>query len=173
MSKKLSFGKFRALQRASTPDGFFNILAIDHQDALRRAMNPQFPDRVSPADLTGFKLQTVAALIDNVSGVLLDPVYGVFQAIVGQILETKGLLVELEKADYQLNPMPLDVEIDPDWNVAKIKQINADGVKLFFYYNPHQADHAARQEATRAQTMSADMGYHWGQVDAAEVLALL
>ncbi|MCA9957239.1 MAG: hypothetical protein KC434_21070, partial [Anaerolineales bacterium] len=32
---------------------------------------------------------------------------------------------------------------------------------------------AARQEATRAQTMSPDMGYHWGQVDAAEVLALL
>ncbi|MCB8925689.1 MAG: serine protease [Ardenticatenaceae bacterium] len=32
---------------------------------------------------------------------------------------------------------------------------------------------AARQEATRAQTMSLDMGYHWGQVDAAEVLALL
>jgi hypothetical protein len=29
---------------------------------------------------------------------------------------------------------------------------------------------AAKQEATRAQTLSADMGYHWGQVDAAEVL---
>ena len=31
----------------------------------------------------------------------------------------------------------------------------------------------ARQEAERAQRMSADMGYHWGQVDAAEVLAAL
>jgi hypothetical protein len=30
---------------------------------------------------------------------------------------------------------------------------------------------AARPEAERAQRMSADMGYHWGQVDAAEVLA--
>ncbi len=28
----------------------------------------------------------------------------------------------------------------------------------------------ARQEVTRAQTMSVDMGYHWGQVDAAEPL---
>ena len=28
----------------------------------------------------------------------------------------------------------------------------------------------AKQEATRAQTMSTDMGYHWGQVDAAELL---
>ncbi|MCB8980267.1 MAG: trypsin-like peptidase domain-containing protein [Ardenticatenaceae bacterium] len=32
---------------------------------------------------------------------------------------------------------------------------------------------AAKQEASRAQTMSIDMGYHWGQVDATEVLALL
>jgi tetratricopeptide (TPR) repeat protein len=31
----------------------------------------------------------------------------------------------------------------------------------------------ARQEATRAQTMSQEMGYQWGQVDAAEVLAAL
>ena len=31
----------------------------------------------------------------------------------------------------------------------------------------------ARQEAERAQRMSVDMGYHWGQVDAAEVLAAL
>jgi tetratricopeptide (TPR) repeat protein len=29
---------------------------------------------------------------------------------------------------------------------------------------------AARQEAVHAQSMSTDMGYHWGQVDAAEVL---
>ena len=32
---------------------------------------------------------------------------------------------------------------------------------------------AARAEAERAQHMSTDMGYHWGQMDAAEVLAAL
>jgi len=31
----------------------------------------------------------------------------------------------------------------------------------------------ARAEAERAQHTSADMGYHWGQVDSAEVLAAL
>jgi hypothetical protein len=31
----------------------------------------------------------------------------------------------------------------------------------------------ARAEAERARQMSADMGYHWGQVDVAEVLAAL
>ncbi len=32
---------------------------------------------------------------------------------------------------------------------------------------------AAHREAARAQTMSQEIGYHWGQVDAAELLAAL
>ncbi|MGK7872757.1 MAG: hypothetical protein AB4426_05425 [Xenococcaceae cyanobacterium] len=32
---------------------------------------------------------------------------------------------------------------------------------------------AAQKEAEKAQRMSAEMGYHWGQVDAAEVLAAM
>ncbi len=39
--------------------------------------------------------------------------------------------------------------------------------------SPTAARKEARLEADRAQTMSTNMGYHWGQVDAAEVLALL
>lgn len=152
--KTLSMGKYRALQRASTQDGLFNILALDHQDALRRVLNPQSPATVADSDLTAFKMQAVSLLIDDVSGVLLDPVYGAFQAIEAHNLGSKGLLVELEKADYQMNPMPLDVEIDPDWSVAKIKHMNADGVKLFFYYNPYQRDHAARQEAVVRQVVT-------------------
>lgn len=142
-----SIGKYRALQKASTPDGFFTILAIDHQDALRRALRPQEPEFVSDADLVDFKQQVVSGLIEAVSGVLLDPLYGAFQAIAAGTLASKGLLLELEKADYQMNPMPLDVEIDPGWSVAKIRQMNADGVKLFFYYNPASREHASRQEA--------------------------
>lgn len=142
-----SIGKYRALQRASTPDGFFTILAIDHQDALRRSLSPDAPEQVSNAALIDFKNQVVRVLIDDASGVLLDPLYGAFQTISKGILGSKGLLVELEKADYQMEPLPLDVEIDPDWNPAKIKTMHADGVKLFFYYNPFEADHAARQES--------------------------
>ena len=145
--RHLSIGKSRALQRASTSDGLFNIVAIDHQDALRRALNPVSPDNVTNEELMLFKQQVVSTLADDMSGILLDPIYGAFQAISDGTLGSKGLLVELEKADYQMEPLPLDVEIDPQWNVAKIKQMNADGVKLFFYYNSAQTEHARRQEA--------------------------
>lgn len=147
VQRRFSIGKYRALQRASTAEGLFNIVAIDHQDALRRSLNVESPQSVSDDEMVLFKRQVVSALADDLSGVLLDPLYGAFQAIVNRSVGQKGLLVELEKADYQMEPLPLDVEIDPDWNVAKIKQMNADGVKLFFYYNPHSAEHAQRQEA--------------------------
>jgi tagatose 1,6-diphosphate aldolase len=147
MSKKtLSIGKHRALQRASTDDGLFTILAIDHQDALRRAIQPKSPENLSAEDLIIFKHDIVSALISEVSGVLLDPIYGTFQAISAGILKHSALLVELEKADYQLKPLPLDVEIDPDWNVSKIKCMGADGVKLFFYYNPENDEHTKHQD---------------------------
>lgn len=142
----ISIGKYRALQQASTSTGLFNVLAIDHQDALRRALNPDDPFSVDDKTMMQFKLDVVSTLIGDVSGVLLDPLYGAFQAISNNILLHKGLLVELEKADYQLEPMPLDVEIDDAWSVPKIKGIHADGVKLFFYYNPDNEAHCERQE---------------------------
>jgi tagatose 1,6-diphosphate aldolase len=148
MTKKiLSPGIYRALQRASANDGLFHIVAIDHQDALRRVINPDAPAGVSAETMTRLKMEVVATLLDDASAVLLDPLFGAFQSIASDNLGNKGLLVELEKADYQMEPMPLVVEIDPNWSVARIKQLNADGVKLFFYYNPRHKQHAAKQEA--------------------------
>jgi tagatose-1,6-bisphosphate aldolase len=137
----LSMGKRRALQRASTPEGIFAILALDHQDSLRRVLD--LPDE----DLIQFKMDVVGALRHDASGTLLDPVLGAAQAIQQGIVSQIGLLVELEKADYSMDPLPLNVEIDPDWNVAKIKRMGADGVKLFFYYNPDHTRYADAQDS--------------------------
>ena len=57
--KELSVGKYRALQKASTDDGIFCILAIDHQDALRRALNPDTPTNVTNNELSNFKLDVL------------------------------------------------------------------------------------------------------------------
>lgn len=145
--KQVGLGKYRALGRASTPEGDFNILALDHSDALKRALNPAAPHRVTVEQIVAFKQQVVAALAPEASGVLLDPIYGAPQAICGGNLASAGLLVELEKADYQLKPMPLEGEILPGWSVAKIKRMSADGVKLFFYYNPDAPELAQKQDA--------------------------
>ncbi|MBC7811104.1 MAG: hypothetical protein H7175_08160, partial [Burkholderiales bacterium] len=128
MTKQVSLGKYRALQRASTVDGHFTILALDHSDALRRAMNPNAPETVTSAQIMTFKEQVIRILAPETSGVLLDPIYGAAQAVCGNYLGGAGLLVELEKADYALRPMPLETEILPGWSAAKIKHMGADGV---------------------------------------------
>lgn len=46
-------------------------------------------------------------------------------------------------------------------------------VALAWAYQAAGDPASARAEAIRAQSMSAEMGYHWGQLDAAEVLAAL
>ncbi len=143
--KQVELGKYRALGRASTPERHFNILALDHSDALKRAMNPTAPQTITTEQIVAFKRQVVAALASEASGVLLDPIYGAPQAICGANLASAGLLVELEKADYQLQPMPLESEVLPGWSVAKVKRMSADGVKLFFYYNPDSSELAAHQ----------------------------
>jgi len=158
MTKPLTPGKLRGLQRASTPGGMFTILAIDHQDALRRVM----PESETSDDaLTRFKLNVVAVVQSEISGVLLDPVLSATQAISAGLTNRIGLLVELEKADYNLEPMPLTVEIDAAWSVQKTKKMGADGVKLFFYYHPDDTAHAQKQEATIrrivADCMTADI----------------
>ena len=155
MAKTITIGKYRALQRATTPNGIFSVLAIDHQDALRRSLNPNSPTTVTDQEVIQFKHDVVSALVDTCSGVLLDPRYSAPQAIANNILGQCGLLVELEKADYSMEPMPLLVEILPQWSVNKIKQMNADGVKLFYYYNPDDAQTCQQQDALIANVAKA------------------
>ncbi len=157
--KQVSVGKYRALRRTSTQAGHFTVLALDHSDALKRAMSPSAPHTVTTEQVIAFKEQAVTALAPEASGVLLDPIYGAAQAIRGGYLNRAGLLLELEQADYQLKPMPLECRVLPGWSVAKIKRMGADGVKLFFYYNPDAAELAAKQDNLLRQVI-ADCAEH-------------
>lgn len=148
--KQISIGKYRALQRVSTAAGHFTILALDHHDALRRVLNPDAPERVSAEEMVAFKTQVIRALASETSAVLLDPIYGAAQAVAGDYLSRAGLLLELENADYALQPLPLLTEILPLWGVDKIKRMGGDGVKLFYYYNSADPERAPQQDALLA-----------------------
>lgn len=154
MAKALSIGKYRALQNASNEQSVFTILAIDHQDSLRRALNPESPTSVTDAQMTAFKEQVVTSLWNtSISGVLLDPVYGLAQLVEQGLPASVGLLAELEKADYNMEPLPLAVDIRPDWSVSKTKRMGADGVKLFYYYDPDDKALCQQQDDTIAQVV--------------------
>lgn len=142
----LSTGKRRGLAQCSTPRGTFAILALDHRNNLRRAINPTNPEAVTYEIMAEFKQDVVHALAPSCSAVLLDPEIGSARAIAQDALPGNvGLLVAVEATGYVSEPTDRLSEILAGWSVAKIKRMGASGVKLLIYYHP-DAQHAHDQE---------------------------
>jgi tagatose 1,6-diphosphate aldolase len=159
----LSIGKIRRLQQCSTSQGIFSILAMDHRGSLRRALNPQEPDAVPDQALVAFKQKVVAALSPAASAILLDPEYGVAQAISAGVLPgAVGLIMTLERTGYTGERTARVSQALPDWNADKAVQMGASGVKLLVYYHPDaptapQAEALVRQVA--ASCLEADIPF--------------
>lgn len=132
-----TMGKFRHLSRCSTDDGHFTVLAIDHRTNLLEKLNQFAAHSLNDADFTDFKEQVVSPLLTEASALLIDPAYGIGAGIAGQIINRNaGLLSPIEVTNYDLPPGKRDVEFIPEWSVAKIKRVGADGVKMLLPYHP-------------------------------------
>jgi tagatose 1,6-diphosphate aldolase len=143
----LTLGKWRGLQAASSARGVFVILALDHRNNLRAMLQPRAPQTVTAADMVAFKHQVVSALAPASSAVLLDPVFGLAQCVVGDALPGRtGLIVTLDETGYSGDSTLRRSAILEGWSVEKIKRTGADGVKLLVYYHPGAAN-AHEQEA--------------------------
>ena len=147
----LTLGKWRGLQAASTSQGAFIILALDHRNNLRAMLRPGAPDTVTSTEMATFKTDVVAHLAPLTSAVLLDPVYGAAQSIVANALPGQtGLIITLDETGYTGPSTARLSAILEGWSVDKIKRAGADGVKLLVYYHP-DASTARQQEALIAQ----------------------
>lgn len=153
--KTISSGKLRGLQRCLTTSGGMAVLALDHRNNLRSALNPQDPASISDDALTTFKLEVTRALAQHSSAVLLDPQFGAFQAIAnGALPAATGLVVALEATGYSGNASQRESRILDGWSVAKAKRMGADAVKLLVYYHPQSP--AADQIEVLVEQVAAD-----------------
>jgi tagatose 1,6-diphosphate aldolase len=133
----LTVGKIRRLQQCATSRGVFSILAIDHRNNLRRALNPQDPSAVSDDALVDFKRAVVAALATESSSILIDPEYGATPVITsGALPGAIGLIVALERTGYTGSPSSRLSELLPEWSPQRVARLGASGVKLLVYYHP-------------------------------------
>ena len=131
--KKISIGKFRALQQCTSSKGTFTCLALDHRQNLRKS-NPVFQSGV---ELSGFKLAITNALAPHATAVLLDPEFSAAQAIANGVLPgDKGLIVAVESTGYGGTVFARQTQIIPGWNIEKAKRMGASMVKLLVYYHP-------------------------------------
>jgi len=132
-----STGKLRRLQRCATGRGVFSILAIDHRNNLRRALNPADPAAVSDEALVAFKQAVVAALAPAASAVLVDPEYGAAPVIAAGVLPgATGLILALERTGYTGERTARVSGLLPGWDAQRAVRSGADGVKLLVYYHP-------------------------------------
>jgi len=142
----ISIGKLRGLQQLADSRGMMTMCAIDHRGALKRALNEKNPDAVSYQDMVDFKLDLCQAVAPFASAILLDPEYGVGQAIAAGLLPGhKGLLVSMEKTGYTGDSTARITELLPGWSAKKVKKMGASAVKLLIYFRPDLKDVASKQ----------------------------
>ena len=141
LSRGLTPGKMRGLQRISNPNGTLSILAIDHPASMMAGS--------TYAQIVHAKLDLCRQISPATSGVLIDPYYGAWPAIAsGAIPRDRGLLVRLEMTDSPRNQVGgLLGKIEPGWSVEKAKLMGADAVKLLAHYAPHEPESAEYQLA--------------------------
>lgn len=143
-----TLGKYRHLTQASTPAGHFVMLAIDHRDVLRNAMNKTAPTPITDAQLAAFKRDIMQHLLPECSAVLADPAYGFGPGIAaGTIGGAVGVLAPLEDASYTTDPHRYRAAFMPGWSVARIKRFGGAGAKLLVYYHPEASTAAAVRDA--------------------------
>ncbi len=135
-----TMGKYRHLSRASTPDGQFVIMAIDHRTNLLEKLNQYAPHPLTDAGFTAFKQDIIKHLTPFSSALLTDPSYGIGPGVASHTISGQiGLLAPVEVTDYGLHPSQRRIELIPNWSVEKIKRVAGDGVKLLLPYHPQAA----------------------------------
>jgi len=133
----LTVGKRRGLAACSTERGAFSILALDHRNNLRKAMNPENPEKVSVKVMGDFKSRLIRALAADSSAVLLDPEFGAAQVIQSDSLPGNiGLVISVEATGYTGDPNARNSAILEGWSVGKICRMGASALKLLVYYHP-------------------------------------
>lgn len=147
-------GKIHGLSAASSPSGIFSILAFDHRQSFVKMLQPDAPQQVGYEEIVAAKSAVVRQLAHHASAVLLDPVYSAAQLIAnGALPGQAGLLVALEETGYTGEDTARLSRLLPGWDVARVKRMGADAVKLLIYYNPFSGELAEQQETLTRQVI--------------------
>jgi tagatose-1,6-bisphosphate aldolase len=141
-------GLVRRLARLATDDGFFCIAALDHPENYL-ALFDRDVSRVPRETVVASKLELVAELSRHASGVLLDPVYSLGQAIATRTLPgSVGVVAPIELLTYAPETPPgwdVATRLRPQWTPEKMATLGVDAVKLILFYRADLADQAAEQ----------------------------
>lgn len=122
------------------------MLALDQRTSFRRMIDPQNPESVTDSRIIQEKAEIIDALLDQSSGILVDPDYG----LKAYANRTKPYLLTIEKAQYKEINGERMTELQ--YTVEELKNLGASGIKLFIYYN-HEHSTAAFQRTVAKKVL--------------------
>lgn len=166
-----AIGKLRGLKRISDGEGRYGVLAIDQRppifDYLVKTLGVS--PEVAATRAGDVKRRIVRALGADVTGVLLDPLYGLGPALPELPRET-GLLVTLEDHAFELRDdhHRLSSLID-GWDADRAVRVGGDALKFLVWYRD-DAPEACRQHQ---QDVVRRVGEACAQADHPFVLEIL
>lgn len=123
------------------------MLALDHRSSFRKLISPENPDAVGGGQAIELKKEIIAAVYDQLSGLLIDPEYGLpaYNEINPYDTLKKPFLLSAEETGYEDVGGERVTKIK--YNVQTLKDLGASGVKLLIYFNP-----SAKSAQTQIQT---------------------
>jgi len=115
-----------------TKNGRFLMLALDHRQSFRQILNPLNPSATSDKQMIAVKKVIIESLSEKISGLLIDPEFGLpaYKSLNCQ----KPYLLSVEKSGYQRKDEERITELE--YEIADLKKMGASGIKLLLYFNP-------------------------------------
>ncbi|MBP9670410.1 phosphoglycerate kinase [Candidatus Woesebacteria bacterium] len=140
--------KSDCLAKLTNSFGKITIAALDHRGSLKESLNPNNPDSVTESEMLAWKTRMVELYRNEVSGLLLDPIYG--KNFVDPKSNT-GWMLSMEKTGYKGGKEARVTEILPEWSVKQAKEMGACSVKLLLYYDSENVELAKQQREVARQ----------------------
>jgi tagatose-1,6-bisphosphate aldolase len=125
-------------------DGKFLMLALDHRGSFKKLMNPQNPDSVTDQMAIDLKGEIINAVKDQMSGVLIDPDYG----LPAYVEKTKPFLLPVEKTGYEAKGGERLTKLE--YGVPKLMEWGAGGAKILLFFNPYLETAEAQLETGKS-----------------------
>lgn len=130
------------LRGIADSEGKIMIAALDHRGSLEEELHPGEPDLTTSEEIREWKRRMVELYKDEVSGILIDPVYG------KEIVDTEyncAWLFSMEQTGYRGGKEARVTELMSEWSVSQARELGADGVKLLLYFDPENEELAEKQ----------------------------
>ena len=119
-----------------TKQGKYLMLALDHRASFLKFLNPQNPQAVAKEQAIEMKRKIIEPVIDILSGILIDPDYGL--PAYKQLYKDKQIyppyLLCIEKSGCRKDKTGKYTELE--YTAENLKSWGASGVKLLLYFNP-------------------------------------